>query len=633
VIGYKATAFFEQPSEVEGRASNAPEYEYEWKAPDVMVMYCPKSIAIIAPSGIIHVGDNLTCVSDAYPEPVYNWYNYQTGERTTGRTYTLTEEGYQSYLCNATVLIRGTTCFRVTTRDITVVQPGYPLNTAVEVGTNATLDCKYGPTDINWIYTPAGQVGGLNVVVNCVVLPGVQDQFAVDKSDGGCGLMLLSSQFYHGGHYTCQESSLATIPSASEVIVLGSSPQCSVNATDGEIDEGDIVRMSCKVNFTGNMFPRMDWREVGGPEIDATTNLTSNYIESHIDVIATPPLLQPHLMRFYFNPPPPPQPPFINNPALNAPEYERTVITSLLRIRYCPRSTTITPDYIYAGEMLTCESDSFPPPTYEWTNVNTGEVTQGPTVTVDTEGPQSYRCEASNTFSGSSCSDSATFNFISLGNEPRNLAAVGTQSGISKIVAKEDEPVTIYCRHPPTQVSWVFTAIDQGLGVTVASGCKVVLALQNLFETDESHGGCNLVLKTVTPAQAGTYVCQDFESADLPYSSSLIILHSEPDCRTDVIGDNSVQLTCSVGYTGHVAPHMMWTDSDNQPIDSTDTVTDNHVESFIVVLTILPAIPNVSCMTHFTTAPTMPPSLTTPATNIPVYSYVWNSMAVNVHNG
>jgi hypothetical protein len=621
LLGYRTRAVFDQPAEVPDRASNVPDYTFEWAAPDVMVMYCPTAISITYPGTIMYVGQNLTCQADGYPEPSYEWYDYQTGERPTGKTITLTEEGYQSYLCNASVVIRGQTCFRVTTRDITVIKPGYPLNIAVEAGTTTQLDCKYGPTDINWIWTPAGQVGGLNIVIHCEVIPGVLDFIDVDPSDGGCGLILLSTQAFHGGHFTCQESSLATIPSASEVIILETGPQCTFNTTDGEVDEGGVVRMSCKIEFTGNMRPHMAWRVAGGPEFDGTTNMTARYLESHIDITATPPILATYFMRLYFEPPPPPQPPFVNNPALNAPDYERTVVSPLVRVRYCPRTTTISTGVIYVGDNLTCTSDSYPVPIYEWIDLDTNEIHQGQVLRIETEGQHSYMCVASTTVSGSSCSDSATFSFNAISTEPRNVAAVTTS----------DDDVTIYCRRPPAQVSWSFTGVDQGLGVTVVSGCKVVPALAHLYSVDDSHGGCNLILTALAPSQAGMYVCQDFESVVLPFSSALIVLHSEPDCRTNVTSvmpGDFVELRCSVGYTGHVAPHMTWTDSADQPIDSTDTVTDSNVESVIVLQATLPVIPSVACLTHFTTPPTMPPSLTTPATNIPPYTYVWNSVAV-----
>ena len=81
---------------------------------------CPKIIEIIAPSGIVTIGDVLTCVADGYPTATYEWEESITGDRTTGNTVIVSAEGDLDYTCTATVVIKGVPC-SISARKILVI--------------------------------------------------------------------------------------------------------------------------------------------------------------------------------------------------------------------------------------------------------------------------------------------------------------------------------------------------------------------------------------------------------------------------------------------------------------------------------------------------------------------------------
>jgi len=65
------------------------------------------------------------------------------------------------------------------------------------------------------------------------------------------------------------------------------------------------------------------------------------------------------------------------------------------------------------GDIFTCSSDGFPQPTYQWTNVENGEVTLGQNLTVYSLGDFHYICTARNSAHGTPCD--ATSDVIAVG--------------------------------------------------------------------------------------------------------------------------------------------------------------------------------------------------------------------------
>ena len=63
---------------------------------------CPSSVSVTPSSGPFKAGDVLTCSSDGYPEPSYQWTDADGAVVSTGPNVTLTNSS-SSLNCTATV--------------------------------------------------------------------------------------------------------------------------------------------------------------------------------------------------------------------------------------------------------------------------------------------------------------------------------------------------------------------------------------------------------------------------------------------------------------------------------------------------------------------------------------------------
>jgi len=86
--------------------------------------------------------------------------------------------------------------------------------------------------------------------------------------------------------------------------------------------------------------------------------------------------------------------------------------------KVCPTSVIITvpSGNINVGDTLECSSDGYPAASFQWTCIETGEVTTGSNLTLKRYGHFTYVCQATVTFGETSCDFSETVNVIVGGN-------------------------------------------------------------------------------------------------------------------------------------------------------------------------------------------------------------------------
>lgn len=77
---------------------------------------------------------------------------------------------------------------------------------------------------------------------------------------------------------------------------------------------------------------------------------------------------------------------------------------------------TITPStpVVSVGDVLTCSSDGYPVATFEWEDLDTGDTTAGPTLTVTKQGDFFYRCKATTSAHQTQCSKFTSVSFSSI---------------------------------------------------------------------------------------------------------------------------------------------------------------------------------------------------------------------------
>jgi len=646
-------------------ASNAPDYTHEWKSPNINVQHCPTTMTFNATDGSFQQGDAVLCSADGYPVPYYTWTDEESGITTDGRVIVLNDIGTFNYTCKANVNIEGSECD--VTRTIFVSVSSFsrrPQNTVVLLGTNETLGCQYESNPLNWFFVSASpDASAVWIVRSCVVSVDFVGYIEVDSSSGGCDLILLNAILFHGGRYTCQDVEQTQRPSSSLVIILESSPVCSVNVTDGLVIERDVILYHCSMNYSGTLKPQFTWLSSDNEIItNATIISTDTHIETYIEIPAYPAVVPSFSCVTYFDAPPPPQPPFLTDSATNRPAYTDTWTSPQLRVQYCPTTVTITPftTTVFVGDVLTCSADGFPDPEYEWENMATAEFFPGPSVTITEPGSVLYRCTATSRVGGQLCSRSALFIAMAYdATSPQNQADL------------TGEDVTFRCRSSTQHITWMHAPVGTTSSVSVASDCQIVPNFRDLFEIDSADLACNLIVKGAVAWHAGTYNCQDITAESLPTSAQLIVLESHPECRSNATDNTAnagqlIEFSCRVVYQGNIPPVMLWFDKDGNPVQESSTGTthkaqvlgdsgsiedgshkvdsaesssisltekllfDSVLQSSIAVLAQGESIGPYTCRTFFNALTGSPPDHLLPATNAPPYTYNWSSPLIPV---
>jgi hypothetical protein len=133
------------------------------------------------------------------------------------------------------------------------------------------------------------------------------------------------------------------------------------------------------------------------------------------------------------------------------------------------------------------------------------------------------------------------------------------ESPVSAAVIVGD-PITFLCtgnEDNETTHAYVWQHVPRGetQPVLIVYDCQVNPVYANIYSTEVTdNGGCNLIVRGVTPVSAGSYTCQHwFDQA----SADLIALNSDSNCNfgpTDLVTGELIQIQCYLNYNGTIAP-------------------------------------------------------------------------------
>jgi hypothetical protein len=263
-----------------------------------------------------------------------------------------------------------------------------PQSTAVITGTTAQLNCAAdndtAGLSFQWIYTGLQSVP-VRIVYNCQVNPDYADKYQVIQTDDGeCNLVILNTALSSAGTYSCQNG----FEQVSAVIVMLSSDSACSAIPSGNLISGDIIRIRCVLNYNGSVSPRMLWfdNSTGFPITNETTSTFPTQVNSFIDVPVFPPTSRPFNCRTFFDPPL---------------TYTYNWFLPTLYVQYFVTDVLATARVTYFEEpSLVCSAQGYPAPTFQWTNIDSGDTFDGATVPISETGVSRYACEASNTIRG-----------------------------------------------------------------------------------------------------------------------------------------------------------------------------------------------------------------------------------------
>jgi len=296
------------------------------------------------------------------------------------------------------------------------IHPDYlPQNDAVEQGDSVTFRCRKDPLSqasprIQW-YEFATRSDGQIVSDDIFVLPShpfsaryriVFDEDDVNQRD----LHVLNVTFADAGMYACVDgvASIVEIRRATaELIVIGGPQRCTTTMPDENANTAVIERQSitteCVTDYRGNMIPTKRW---DGPppfaQIQSSTPIGSySAMQAYADRT-----MHMQYWRSIANFTAPSTPPAADA-ATNIPDWESHFDTPRITVHWTPQITHVDGikplnEYL-AGDQLECVIDAFPAAAAEWTNLRTGEVQTGTTMTVQPHWvglTQQMRCQAMN---------------------------------------------------------------------------------------------------------------------------------------------------------------------------------------------------------------------------------------------
>jgi len=170
------------------------------------------------------------------------------------------------------------------------------------------------------------------------------------------------------------------------------------------------------------------------------------------------------------------------------------------------------------------------------------------------------------------------------------------------------ETVSLKCRgySQSQNIQWHFLAVGSRIPIMIVNRCRINLKFVDLYEVDKADQACNLIIESLTLDLAGTYICTDRTIGISRSSAQLVVLKSEPMCksttdRMESLNDGTfVDLTCIVRYAGPVAPTMEWL-HENDTIIPSDPVESNEsrVKTSLTVVAKIPSLIPYRCKTFF----------------------------------
>jgi len=186
-----------------------------------------------------------------------------------------------------------------------------------------------------------------------------------------------------GGTYLCQD--VQGVPPAvyrrfADLVTLESNPRCTTTVPEnGVVLEGRNYTNTCQILYRGGLTPKMTW--IGPEPFHVSEVITPTEVISSIFFRADGGIdSRSYRMTTNFT-----EPPFVQpDTAGNAPNYEHISEFDNMHIGWGPKNMYVFPVKLEfeVGETITCFADALPPATYQWVNMDTGDVIYGQTVSV-----------------------------------------------------------------------------------------------------------------------------------------------------------------------------------------------------------------------------------------------------------
>jgi len=219
------------------------------------------------------------------------------------------------------------------------------------------------------------------------------------------------------------------------------------------------------------------------------------------------------------------------------------------------------------------------------------------------------------------------------GTKPKSARLVGPDNTLSVV----GQSVKLNCSalSGSSKIQWSVLVNGTRTRVLLVKNCKVDPRVSADYDVDKTDNACNLVINSTSLHSAGTYTCIDRSVRPLAASANLVVLESEPTCKSTAEGQKllkagtGVNLTCSVRYAGAIHPSMVWTDEFGKVVPSRIMLGANKVQSCIDLKVKAPTLRPYTCKTSFNLMP-LAFKNSKGARKAPGYVYSWTSKPVAV---
>lgn len=84
--------------------------------------------------------------------------------------------------------------------------------------------------------------------------------------------------------------------------------------------------------------------------------------------------------------------------------------------------------------------------------------------------------------------------------------------------------VTLHCAYGASPLNWAVAPASGSAGGIIVASCNVVGGFAPFYDVDTSDGGCNLIIRSATSVQAGTYTCQENMGLNIGSSAIVVVL-------------------------------------------------------------------------------------------------------------
>lgn len=293
-----------------------------------------------------------------------------------------------------------------------------PVNTAVYASSTTKLDCAAsltGSPRVQWweyVTTPAG----MQISDGPTVLPGHPNaaRYSIDANEASQVYNLQISPTYlpDAGRYQCRDINAGDSALNAELVVIAKEPNCTTTLpSNGIVTEGYYYTIECQVYFAASsgIAPLVSWTGPGPfQQIYMTTNQSAwgavqFLVNKTMDGRSFTCLI--NFTTVGFGGP---------DTASNAPTWSYTYKSVTLFVQYGPQNVSITPvqETYEIGQVLTCNADAVPLPTYKWTNLITMDEysSQSLTITESMVGLTVLRCQVINSVSSANAFTNITVN-------------------------------------------------------------------------------------------------------------------------------------------------------------------------------------------------------------------------------